>query len=360
MNLPILVGDCRTVLATFAEQTFNCCVTSPPYWKLRNYGVDGQLGLEKSPEEYVSNLVSVFREVRRVLRNDGTLWLVLGDCYAASGRGGDTGKSGLEGSVDSQDQSKIAMTGGPRIGNRSSFRRDRAPRQDVPHKGSPSLKPKDLVGIPWRVAFGLQADGWYLRSDIIWSKTNPIPESVRDRPTKSHEYVFLLSKTRRYYYDADAIAEPCLTREQRWDPGTNGLAGVHRKTGRSTRRYRSGNKVRRLADGSSGQRPADHLGSGIPWQDVSGIKNKRSVWRLSTEPYAGDHYATFPTKLVEPCVLAGSPRGGGSARSLRGKRDNWRRGSRARSLFRRHRAKSEVRRGGTREDRVVHAPARGA
>ncbi len=168
------------------------------------------------------------------------------------------------------------------------------------------LKPKDLVGIPWRVAFALQADGWWLRSDIVWAKPNPMPESVTDRPTKSHEYLFLLTKSERYHYDAAAIAEPCLTgSEAQWDPGTDGLGGGDRKTGASTRRFKSGNASRNYGDDHG--RPGSHLASGVPWEGVT--RNKRSVWTVATAPFREAHFATFPPALINPCILAGSVRG---------------------------------------------------
>lgn len=191
----IIKGDCLKVMAGLPDGSIHCCVTSPPYWGLRDYGVDGQIGLESTPEAYVARMVEVFREVRRVLRDDGTLWLNLGDSYAAGGTGGSSMKSSLKygGRVDHPNRAKV--------------------KQSVLNSGATSrsapdgLKPKDLVGIPWRVAFALQADGWWLRQDIIWHKPNPMPESVRDRCTKAHEYVFLLTKSERYYYDADAVSE---------------------------------------------------------------------------------------------------------------------------------------------------------
>jgi hypothetical protein len=202
--------------------------------------------------------------------------LNLGDCYAAGGRGGNTGgASTLQGSKRHQEESKSA---GQRIGCRSSFRRDRMPRGDVAHKEAPGIKPKDLVGIPWMVAFALRGRGWYLRSDIIWAKRNPMPESTRDRPTKSHEYLFLLAKSEDYFYDAYAIRES--------DSG-------------------SGNKQRFIATGQARGRLNTHLGSSIPWKPGGG-RNRRSVWSLSTKPFPGAHFATFPPKLVEPCILAGT------------------------------------------------------
>ena len=238
MTVTILPGDCRRVLATLPATSVQTCVTSPPYFGLRDYGADGQIGLEPTPAEYVDEMVAVFREVWRVLKDDGTLWLNLGDSYAAA-RGGSTPPAEtLAGGVNGW------MPDGTRTN------RDRKagynPSRNAPAIG---LKHKDLIGIPWRVAFALQADGWYLRQDIIWHKPNPMPESVTDRCTKAHEYLFLLAKSERYYYDAEAIAEPATNDDSR---------------------------------------------------------NRRSVWTVPTKPFSGAHFATFPPDLIAPCILAGS------------------------------------------------------
>ena len=268
------------------EQSVQTCITSPPYWGLRDYGEDDQLGLEPTPEEYVANMVEVFRAVRRVLRDDGTLWLNLGDSYAGSwgaqSRGGPpSDKSTLAGNGHNG--------GGPKIAGLSATQIQQHPKRTktgswVNHHES--LKPKDLVGIPWRVAFALQADGWYLRSDIIWHKPNPMPESVTDRPTKSHEYIFLLTKQPRYYYDADAIRE----------------AAAFDTTGQTIRF--GGNKYGDSDD------PRHSTKSGNPYEFTGG-RNKRSVWTVTTKPFSGAHFAVFPPDLIEPCVLAGSSDGGG-------------------------------------------------
>ena len=198
VEFAVQVGDCRTILKRYPEKSVQCCVTSPPYFGLRDYGVDGQIGLEKTPDEYVAELVAVFREVHRVLRDDGTLWLNLGDSYAGSGKGGNP--------IDSPHQKQRTNAGSITvIGNTA---REAAKTKFAGEDRNFGLKQKDLMGIPWRVAFALQADGWYLRQDIIWHKPNPMPESVTDRCTKAHEYIFMLSKSERYYYDADAVAEP--------------------------------------------------------------------------------------------------------------------------------------------------------
>lgn len=222
-------GDCRDVMPRLEPGSVHCCVTSPPYWGLRDYGNDRQIGLEQTPEKYVAEMVAVFREVRRVLRDDGTLWLNLGDSYT----------SGMRGAYATDRKYGRA---------RASDSRPPTP---------PGLDAKQLVGIPWRVAFALQADGWYLRQDIIWHKPNPMPESVTDRCTKAHEYIFLLSKSARYYYDAESVKEPVVS---------TGYIGLGR--------------------------------------------NRRSVWTIATQPYSGAHFATFPPKLIEPCILAGCPEGG--------------------------------------------------
>lgn len=274
--MDIIHGDCLTVMRErFADESVQCVVTSPPYWGLRDYGVDGQLGLESTPEEYVAKMVEVFREVRRVLKNDGVLFLNLGDSYSGSANAG--GESS-------------------RTCNSPPNARDR----NLQTKKGNGLKPKDLVGIPWRVAFALQSDGWYLRSDIIWHKPNPMPESVTDRPTKAHEYLFLMSKSERYYYDAEAIKEPA--------GGWNGSAFdderdlyVRPTTGRSPRVKADGTPR------NDGKRWNENNGRGFI---VGEYRNKRSVWTIATQPYSEAHFAIFPPKLIEPCILAGCPSGG--------------------------------------------------
>ena len=316
MSLELIHGEALGVLSGMADESVQCCITSPPYWGLRDYGtaewiggdtdcdhrkppngsdptkgstlgggkkttghsqeswgagcnkcgatrVDRQIGLENTPEEYVARLVAVFREVKRVLRDDGTLWLNLGDSYNAGRDGGHAG------------------------GTKGASRPEVAPNRSGGN--APGLKPKDLVGIPWRVAFALQADGWYLRSDIIWAKPNPMPESVTDRPTKAHEYVFLLSKSQRYYYDADALREPAEKRDFRRDlkPSTP-------------------EPGQRMSQGSSwSQAPG---ASGFGHHDNG--RNRRTVWTIPTQPFAAAHFAVMPKALVEPCVLAGAPEGG--------------------------------------------------
>lgn len=271
----IIPGDVLAGLATLPDASVHCCVTSPPYWGLRDYGVDGQIGLEPTPAEYVAKMVAVFREVRRVLRDDGTLWLNLGDSYAGatSNNGGYSDKSTLAGFTNPNTKGRQACDSGARV-DRSAH----------------GLKPKDLVGIPWRVAFALQSDGWYLRSDIIWSKPNPMPESVTDRPTKAHEYLFLLSKSERYHYDADAVAEASSRPE--YIGKEQGSWGGKKPLGRAMGRTATGNE-----------------GSGAAYVGKE-TRNKRSVWTIPTEPFPGAHFAVMPTALVKPCILAGCPTGG--------------------------------------------------
>jgi len=310
----ILIGDVRERLKELPDQSVNCCVTSPPYWGLRDYGtasweggnsecdhstarsrgddiktgdkqgtsagsrpntqrtcatcgavrVDDQIGLEPTPQEFVDSLVAVFREVKRVLRDDGTLWLNIGDSYNGSG-----------GNHQPHHKNETGFQG--KIGAEKYKGKGRQIDTD-------GLKPKDLVGIPWMLAFALRADGWYLRQDIIWHKPNPMPESVTDRCTKSHEYIFLLSKSSRYYYDNEAIKEPSAN------------------LGKTAIKF-GGNKYGNSDD------PKHATKSGNEYTDA-GTRNKRDVWTVSTRSYKGAHFATFPTALIEPCILAGSPRGG--------------------------------------------------
>lgn len=288
MSVQIINADCLFALDLLPSSIVHCCVTSPPYFGLRDYGVDGQIGLESSPAEFVAKLVEVFREVRRVLRDDGTLWLNLGDSYANDGKW--VGSSG--------GKHARALHGNTSIG-----------RAKV-HTG---LKTKDLIGIPWRVAFALQADGWYLRQDIIWSKPNPMPESVRDRCTKAHEYLFLLSKSPRYYFDAEAIAEPLAESSiKRFaQPTLMQQAGSDRMPGKTNGAMKAvGPRFggRKYGDDD---REESRTKSGNEWAgSASGKRNKRSVWTVTTKPFKGAHFATFPPDLIEPCILAGCPEGG--------------------------------------------------
>lgn len=409
----IIVGDALTELAKLPAESVDCCVTSPPYWGLRDYGVAGQMGLEPTPDEFVQKLCAVFRQVGRVLKTAGTLWLNLGSSYADSGgtypnpshRGkharscdsdgralrdsqvadrvcpycGDELKdgsqirheynagSGLSNALDERplslrdrdieisDSSKASLSVShgavPRSTTRASFRRDRAvcvPRAkpsasreelstfsggvDHPEDTSacsggtiqtarplvqhtqgtgvfckacgycantfPRFKPKDLVPIPWMVAMALQADGWYLRSDIIWHKPNPMPESVTDRPTKSHEYIFLFAKSERYHYDNSAMQEPATYH------GPNGAVKSPYGQGFA----RSGNKYRKPRPGSENLNLGAQAG-GIPWEGKP-TRQRRSVWSVTTKPFKGAHFATFPPDLIEPCIKAGCPESG--------------------------------------------------
>ena len=259
----IKIGDCRETMRQWHSEgkKVQMCVTSPPYFGLRDYGVDGQLGLEQTPEEYVSTMVDVFRCVKHLLVDDGVLWLNIGDSYAGSGKGRNADGTHQEGGK--QGTNKGTVTG------------------SLNKTKSPNCKPKDLIGIPWMLAFALRADGWYLRQDIIWHKPNAMPESVKDRCTKSHEYLFLLSKNQKYYFDAEAIKEPA--KWERWGNQTE----------------------KKKHTGTAG-----HLGNKtleeLPIRDT---KNRRSVWSIPTKPYKGAHFATFPPTLIEPCILAGSKPG---------------------------------------------------
>lgn len=255
----VVEGDALASLRTLPDASVQCCVTSPPYWGLRDYGAERQIGQESTPEEYVARLVEVFREVRRVLADDGVLWLNLGDTYCTLPHRQSAGAS-----VDPK-----ALARGPREDGRQN------------RKPLPGLKHKDLVGIPWMVAFALRADGWYLRSEVIWSKPNPMPESVTDRPTKAHEQVFLLTKGPRYFYDAAAIAEPAC----------RGAAGSRFDTGKTA--VNGGGRA------AKGPRASDDAET----------RNARSVWAITPEPYAGAHFATMPPELARRCILAGSRKG---------------------------------------------------
>lgn len=283
-DLRIFHGDARDALALLPDDSVDCIVTSPPYWGLRDYGVDGQIGLEDSPTEYVYQMMVIFKEARRALGAHGTLWLNLGDSYAAN--------RSYQVS-DSKHQSHDFAGSG-------SF--------PVPE----GLKPKDLIGMPWRVAFALQDDGWYLRSDIIWAKNNPMPESITDRPTKSHEYIFLLSKKSNYYFDQEAVREPAEW--NRWGDQTNdkyegsdsGAGWIKSKTKhelmmKGRKSYPSG--------GTTGNRGADHIkgaSGGMPSSHPGG-RNIRSVWTIPTQPFADAHFAVFPIELPRRAIAAGCP-----------------------------------------------------
>mgnify|MGYP003149894867 FL=1 len=344
----IKIGDCRNILKELPSNYFNTCVTSPPYWGLRDYGNDGQLGLEKTPKEFVDNLVKVFREVKRVLRNDGTVWLNLGDSYASSGKVGKKDKQKYKGISTIEHLHCGAVKG---------------------------LPPKNLIGIPWRVAFALQEDGWYLRQDIIWNKPNPMPESVKDRCTKAHEYIFLLSKSKNYYFDNESIKDKSLTQNiqsnnqklskyKNFEEEKKYRQGIHHKRGEniviirpklpSKKQFLDFIKSKtnsnflventdikkttiehwfRNDNGFSFPRKDDWLkindlvndwseeynfiNYGLTYEEThldsvvtNESKNKRSVWTVTTKPYKEAHFATYPPDLIEPCILAGCPENG--------------------------------------------------
>jgi len=269
----ILTGDCIESMRGLADGSVNCCVTSPPYFGLRDYGVDGQIGLEETPDAYVAKMTSVFREVKRVLRDDGTLWLNIGDSYA-----------GYHGNKNAAYDAAPSNKGGYFENQRKTL---------VNHNG---IKNKDLIGIPWMLAFALRADGWYLRQDIIWHKPNPMPESVRDRCTKAHEYLFLLSKAPTYYFDHAAMQEPAIY----------GPKGSEFHTGK-TGEHQLGRASKKRGDfaGKTNDMPGREA-----FRAIRETRNRRDVWTVATQPYKGAHFATFPPKLIEPCILAGCPVGG--------------------------------------------------
>jgi DNA modification methylase len=259
----LLIGDCIASMRTLAAGSAQTCVTSPPYFGLRDYGHDGQIGLEATPDEYVAKMVEVFREVRRVLADDGTLWLNIGDSYAGGGGGNY--------SAGTRNNSGQNVTN---VRNRPEWLE------------SAGLKAKDLIGIPWILALALRTDGWYLRQDIIWHKPNPMPESVRDRCTKAHEYIFLFSKQERYYFDSEAMKEPA----------------VGNASGAAASFKRSGSKRDQTI-------PGQGYGTHRPEREdvaYNETRNRRSVWTVATRPYMGAHFATYPPELIRPCILAGS------------------------------------------------------
>ena len=262
-------GDCRETMRQWAAAGIKAqtCVTSPPYYGLRDYGHEGQIGLEETPEEYIKAMVEVFRCVWDVLEDDGTLWLNIGDSYSRQG-----GQANAQTMANWKDVHRTAIKAS---------------------SGADGCKPKDLIGIPWMLAFALRADGWYLRQDIIWHKPNPMPESVQDRCTKAHEYIFLMSKSQKYHYDADAIKEQMS--EDSKARLTRGVSEVHKNVnGAPGQTPHSMNQPRK--NGENMESPDN--------------RNKRSVWTVTTKPYAGAHFAVFPSDLIEPCILAGAPVGG--------------------------------------------------
>ena len=280
------------VLATLAPDSIDCCVTSPPYWGLRDYGVDGQLGLERTPEEYVGKLVDVFREVRRVLKKTGTLWLVIGDSYI----GGFPRSDKFIGAAVHTESSRAT-----RAMSQASWRRDRAPREDDPHKRAPGLKPKDLVGIPWRLALALQADGWTMRADIIWHRPNAMFESCLDRPTRAHEHLFLLAKSRHYYYDRSAAMEPAAEYERRRRERARARGVDTKYTLKDDRPHGQHAPGRTSAKRDAARR-----------QELAarGTRNLRDVWTIPIQPSKIGHHAMFPANLAERCLAIGCPRDG--------------------------------------------------
>lgn len=285
----ILVGDCIDSMRTMPDQSVQMCVTSPPYFGLRDYGVDGQIGLEQTPAEFIARLVDVFREVRRVLRDDGTAWVNMGDSYAGSW--GAHGRDDMGVGVSTISQRQVM----------ASQRKAKA----TTHA---EYKPKDLMGMPWRLAFALQDDGWYLRQDIIWHKPNPMPESTRDRCTKSHEYIFLLSKSRRYHCDMEAIREPAIYGATPTGVGFgHGFDEIVKPRAQRDSFQREGSKREQVIPGQSkGTHRPDREQSN--WDVLT--RNKRSVWTVATHAFREAHFATFPPDLIRPCILAGAPRGG--------------------------------------------------
>lgn len=354
MSVRLIHGDALAVLRTLEPDSIDCCVTSPPYWALRDYGFAGQIGLEPSPEAWCARLVEVFDEVRRVLKPSGTLWVNVGDSYAGSGRGGspDPTRSTLQGGRETQEASAVKRRmpmGGPGWGmpvdadlgepqdDRATQqepavkrrmvkgrRRDREPQPASDRRG-PGCKPKDLIGQPWMLAFALRAAGWWLRSDIIWHKRNPMPENTRDRPTRAHEYVFLLSKGPRYYYGYDELLEPASenthARVAKGATAMPPIGGV-KAPGANGRAKYSGNRPEFRTVPSAPKAQGVNAGGPralMPEQNasfdaaVSGpvtVRNARSVWSMSTEPSSEQHFAAFPRELARRCIVGGCPAGG--------------------------------------------------
>lgn len=272
----IIFADAEKGLRTLPDNSIDTCITSPPYFGLRDYGAAGQIGLESSPQEYIDRLVKVFSEVRRVLKPDGTLWVVIADSYAGSGKGT---ANYPENAAKYKQGTNRGMVG----------------TGAVTKVKTPGIKPKDLIGIPWMLAFALRSDGWYLRSDIIWHKPNVMPESVKDRPTKCYEHVFMLAKSRRYYYDNDAVLVPA------------NYDGRKETLNKGSQKYE-----KTVVPGKTPQ--SQHI-AGKPherwrFKDGKPVKNRRDVWKVSTRPFKGNHFAAFPPELIEPCILAGSRVGG--------------------------------------------------
>ncbi len=265
----ILCGDCLDVLKTLPDESVHCCVTSPPYYALRDYGMDAQIGREETPEQYIARLTEVFREVKRVLRSDGTFWLNISDTYCGTG-----------GKGDARDPKYPMGRNGQSVALNRTVR---------------GCKQKDLIGIPWMLAFSLRADGWYLRNDVIWEKANPMPESAKDRCTRCYEHVFLLTKSKKYYFDWLAVAEPI-------SPNT----AARKLAGRGFGKYSVAIPGQPQPQNINKPREA----GAITEADISPVRAKRDVWHINTVPYKGGHFAAFPPKLAETCILAGCPVGG--------------------------------------------------
>lgn len=288
MTWEIRQGDVLDRLGEIPDESVQCVVTSPPYFGLRDYGVEGQIGLEPTLDEYLDHLVAVFAEVRRVLRTDGTLWLNIGDSYASKPRGED----------GSWDAKRIANPG--RIQKQQAIKRSRR------SAAAAGAKPKDLMMVPALLALALRDDGWWLRSEVIWSKPNPMPESITDRPTRAHEQLYLLSRAPRYFYDAEGAREPYRYGHDHHrnvdHPPESHVPGAPKHVGLR----RSGNLERTYGETVGRPGPGGDIGRAFPWQEGDNGRNRRSVWEISTKPYPAAHFATFPPDLVEPCILAGS------------------------------------------------------
>ena len=281
----IFCGDCLSVLKSLPDNSIDCCVTSPPYYALRDYGCDGQIGLEETPEKYIERLCEVFSEVRRVLTPEGTLWLNIGDSY-----------------------------NGNKVGNTEVVKNKKVSESNDFHKKLwGGAKPKDLIGVPWMLAFSLRSQGWYLRQDIIWQKPNPMPESVTDRCTKSHEYIFLMSKSQKYYFDYEAIQEPCADQSRTNYACGNRTNGINKDRNDNDFGERSKNwKPRTKNCQYDGQKPNSfHLSreNGEPDKEYY-VRNKRDVWSVNVKPCSEAHFATYPFELIKPCILAGCPENG--------------------------------------------------
>lgn len=304
----LLIGDCRDSMRTLIAEgvKVQMCVTSPPYWGLRDYGVDGQLGLEGSIPEFIGNMVEVFDLVRELLADDGTLWLNMGDAYSSGGRGGNPGgdTSTLQGGKASQEASMVKRH--PRRPPQSGVINgvwQRSGEDGGARIVAPGLAAKQMIGMPWRLAFALQDAGWWLRQDIIWHKPNPMPESIKDRCTKAHEYIFLMAKSERYYFDSDAIREPASANTHARVPAEWATGDDHSAKGHQT--AKNHRKVAAPGQGIRANSSFEMVTSGAVLED----RNKRDVWTVASQPYTEAHFATYPPALIEPCILAGSKPG---------------------------------------------------